>query len=669
MASTKIITAFIAFISLLAYPAFALDPSSTTNLVTYWGQGYDQERLAHFCEQSEHDIIVLGFINVFPDQGKGGWPGSDFGNQCDGTKYMTPEGKNTTLLKGCNSIIEDLPKCKAAGKTILLSLGGQGEGAGYSVDSRGSAERFADFLWGSFGPVSPDWDGPRPFRDNVVDGFDFDIEVNGGPYYEFMVKRLRSHFATDPSQRYYISAAPQCDVPDLQLQQAITNSVFDFIFVQFYNTPRCSAYSAAVDAKGTKFTFDAWIQFIRRSANPTAKVFIGLLGAPERFPENTGPYIENDQNYITIEQAEKLVTKYMNQYRANFGGVMLWDAATSEQNRINGRSYASNIKEMLIDSGPPRPTTTSSKPTMSSSIETTSKSKTIHPTGISSTFISKTSIWSSGGSMPTISPSPMFPNSTTTDMETRTTGSSIIITRSHTSSTHETTDVTTSMGTITSPTRVTTSMVTAPPSSTTGRTTYTTVIVTSYTSVCPTGITTVTTSYTTTYCPETGGVPTPAPTAPGIPGTGNPPSPPPPGMEWTTALTVCTKCAPTATTLTLVIPVKTPSSGPVPPSEPVPPPEPVIVGHTVTVIPTPVSSDQPAKPTTFSSVIAAPYPTKPHYPGSGSGAPGPSGTGSNTAINPSSTGPSLVYTGGASSPSFSIVSMILGAFAFYAMMV
>lgn len=66
------------------------------------------------------------------------------------------------------------------GKKILLSIGG---GTAYqSIPSEEVAVWFADFLWYSFGPHNPAMDGtfPRPFLDNSVDGFDFDIEHYGG---------------------------------------------------------------------------------------------------------------------------------------------------------------------------------------------------------------------------------------------------------------------------------------------------------------------------------------------------------------------------------------------------------------------------------------------------------------------------------------------------------
>lgn len=126
------------------------------------------------------DIINLGFVNIFPDQGVAGWPGSNFGNQCDGT-YYTVGNLTTELLKGCHQLVEDIPICQAAGKKVFLSLGGAYP-ATQQILSEDSANNFADFLWGAFGPKTDDWvsnNGPRPFGDVVVDGFDFDIEHNG----------------------------------------------------------------------------------------------------------------------------------------------------------------------------------------------------------------------------------------------------------------------------------------------------------------------------------------------------------------------------------------------------------------------------------------------------------------------------------------------------------
>lgn len=127
----------------------------------------------------------MGFVNSFPAV-VGQWPGSNFGNQCDGSYYL-----GSTLLSGCHQIWEDIPVCQALGKKVFLSVGGD---SAYPIPLTDDvAEWFADFLWYSFGPNQANtryevglFDNyvkdifPRPFQNVSVDGFDFDVEHNGG---------------------------------------------------------------------------------------------------------------------------------------------------------------------------------------------------------------------------------------------------------------------------------------------------------------------------------------------------------------------------------------------------------------------------------------------------------------------------------------------------------
>jgi chitinase len=179
MVSSKTLAVATALSTLSAVSAF--NPQSKTNVAVYYGQGYDQPRLREFCQDSALDIINIGFINEFPEQSPSGWPGSNFGNQCNGETY-TIGGLTTKLLSGCHQIVEDIPICQAAGKKVFLSLGGASP-ATQQILEEDTAIAFADFLWLAFGPVNQTWvdiGGPRPFGDVVVDGFDFDIEHNGG---------------------------------------------------------------------------------------------------------------------------------------------------------------------------------------------------------------------------------------------------------------------------------------------------------------------------------------------------------------------------------------------------------------------------------------------------------------------------------------------------------
>lgn len=151
----------------------------------YQGQGAYQPRLSTFCAETSLDIINIGFVNTFPDSPDSeltGWPGTNFGNQCDGSVYYV-NGKPTGLLKNCHQIVEDIPLCQAAGKKIFLSLGGASPATGQYIHSEESAVAFAEWLWGAFGPVDSAYvsdEVPRPFHDIVFDGFDFDIEWGTG---------------------------------------------------------------------------------------------------------------------------------------------------------------------------------------------------------------------------------------------------------------------------------------------------------------------------------------------------------------------------------------------------------------------------------------------------------------------------------------------------------
>lgn len=59
-----------------------------------------------------------------------------------------------------------------------------------------------------------------------------------------MVRRLRTHFATDKSKQYFITGAPQCPFPDAIMGAIIDQVGFDAVNVQFYNN-YCSTTSGS----------------------------------------------------------------------------------------------------------------------------------------------------------------------------------------------------------------------------------------------------------------------------------------------------------------------------------------------------------------------------------------------------------------------------------------
>ncbi|SMR48152.1 unnamed protein product [Zymoseptoria tritici ST99CH_1E4] len=324
--------------------------AAKTNVAIYWGQGPNQLRLLEHCKRPAVDIINIGFINQFPDQ-TGSYPGSNFGNACYANVYSDPKtGQPTKLYSQCPNIGPDIKACQQTyGKKILLSIGGAYP-QNYYLKSDTSANAFADFLWKAFGPVQTGYTGPRPFGDAVVDGFDFDIESYISPApsgvsdyqtrgYISMINRFKNIlFKQYPSKSFYLSAAPQCIVPDAHFATVMKSAWFDFMFIQFYNTPQCSARAAINKAKGTgtaDISFDTWHNSAA-SLNPNVRFYLGLPGAPAAAASGY---------YLNPAEAQSVIRRFFG--RAKFGGVMVWEATYDYTNTVCGRPYGGIMKDIL----------------------------------------------------------------------------------------------------------------------------------------------------------------------------------------------------------------------------------------------------------------------------------------------------------------------------------
>ncbi|KIX94067.1 uncharacterized protein Z520_10093 [Fonsecaea multimorphosa CBS 102226] len=415
-ASLLAMAAFIS--SAMASPIFgtrstaAKRASSQPSLAVYWGQGPDQNRLTDFCQDTTMDIIPIGFVNIFPDQTGG--PGTNYGNACGSVTWKSPNGTQTNVYTTCDEIAADVAVCQGKGKKILASIGG--EASGNFIATTNSAKSFADFLWGSFGPVQDPTlvQFPRPFGDTVVDGFDLDIESGGDFGYADLVNELRANFAEDSSKTYIISAAPQCVVPDAHLDDAIQHSMIDYLFIQYYNTDQCSAASlfssGSLDTTADP-TF-GWAKWLHdNSLNGDIKMFLGL-------PASTTA--ANPNHYLDLDQAQALIEEYActSPYQGIFAGVMLWEATYSENNQINGQSYAANIKDIFgqLSCAPPTTSsTTSSSTTTTTSTTTESTTSTTTTTTITTTTTTTSTIGAplSTSSSTTSSSAPESPVTTT----------------------------------------------------------------------------------------------------------------------------------------------------------------------------------------------------------------------------------------------------------------
>ncbi|KAI1624347.1 hypothetical protein EDD37DRAFT_681241 [Exophiala viscosa] len=467
---------------LLTNPVTHAKRASDLGLAVYWGQGPSQKRLSYFCQTSTIDIIPIGFVNVFPDDsGSNGYPGTNYGNACSANYWIAPDGAFTQMFTTCDEIAEDVQTCQDLGIKILVSLGGASD---VTLNSSTSAVDFADFLWGAYGPEQDTTETayPRPFGSTIVDGFDLDIESGSDTYYADLVTELRVKFATYTDKSFYISGAPQCVVPDAHLDSAIQNSYFDYVFVQYYNTESCSA--AALFNDGTLDTSSdpswGWIDWLQtNSYNPDVKLYVGL-------PASTSAYSGSEDYYLDLDTATQLLTEYAcnSAYSSTFGGVMIWEATYSENNQIDGESYAANIKDILGDitcsttstsTGTTSTTTTSTTTTTTSTTTTTTTTSSTTTTSTSTTTVApSTTTSSTTTSSTTTSSSTTTPTTTTSSTSTTTSSSTTSTTSPSTTTTTSSSTTSTTSSSSVAPVSATASSSTTSTSTTTSPTTSTT---------------------------------------------------------------------------------------------------------------------------------------------------------------------------------------------------
>ena len=146
------------------------------------------------------------------------------------------QAKGASGMLACGQMAKDIATCQSQGKKILLSLGGATAQTAFTDDNQ--AATFASTLWNLFGAGTGLDAGLRPFGTTTIDGFDvgksfadampkgllpvlmwdfLDNEDKDQTGYVAFVKALRTQMATDKSKQYYISAAPQCPLPDASI--------------------------------------------------------------------------------------------------------------------------------------------------------------------------------------------------------------------------------------------------------------------------------------------------------------------------------------------------------------------------------------------------------------------------------------------------------------------
>ena len=311
--SAEVVTSAVATYSLQAAPpAYTFNPAASDNLAVYYGQTPNTEAggLIKLCEQEDVDIVIISFLmDFFANESM---PAISFGPACDPPN--TAQSEQAPGLLDCPALATQVSGCQAIGKKVMLSLGGYLANTSFVSDNQ--AEHFAETLWNLFGAGRDNLD-IRPFGPDVVlDGFDIDNENHDTSHYNAFATALKAQYKKDTNKDYYLSAAPQCPIPDESIPLGAMKQA-DFVWVQFYNNPICN-----LNSTGFQDSFSAWSkQLMSNGTTPGPRLYIGAPG----FAGAGSGYTNGSQFGGIVQQARSLNV-------SNFGGVMLWDGSEGTAN-------------------------------------------------------------------------------------------------------------------------------------------------------------------------------------------------------------------------------------------------------------------------------------------------------------------------------------------------
>ncbi|KAK5109341.1 hypothetical protein LTR62_007110 [Meristemomyces frigidus] len=304
-------------------------PGAQDNVAVYYGQSPDTKSggLSTLCASPNVDIVILAFVNKFFHAG--GYPAVNFGPAC-GPPNAAQEVK-APGLQNCPQLATEIKSCQKAGKPVLVSLGGWGASTSFSSDAQATA--FAATLWNLFG-AGHQTPHLRPFGTDVkIDGFDIDNENHSTDYYDTFATALRAQFAKDKSKKYYLSAAPQCPIPDASIPIGLMAQA-DFVWVQFYNNPSCN-----LNSTGFASSFEQWSKLLNDSSGEKQpRLYVG-----------SGAFEAAGSGYVPGSELRGTVGRTDSHVVGSMGGIMLWDGSAALKNvDVHGRNYLEYAKAAVL---------------------------------------------------------------------------------------------------------------------------------------------------------------------------------------------------------------------------------------------------------------------------------------------------------------------------------
>ncbi|KAJ3072003.1 Chitinase 1 [Podochytrium sp. JEL0797] len=277
----------------------------TNQIVTYWGAHptAGELPLATYCNLNVYTIIQLSFITG-----------------------LNPVSFDTDITQRPNqnmaAIAADILHCQSLGIRVGISIGGAVGSVGLGV---GKGAPIAQDIWNNF------LGGSTPLANRVLpgvilDGIDIDVESNDGANnagYAELTNSLRALIVAS-GKPYYISAAPQCPIPDANMDYTLKNGWFDFVSVQFYSALCGIGFSGpqqgpnyADNSSVWNHGAGSWMTQTTLWPNKNVKLVVG-------FPANGNAGNFGASDPMASVQANVPGWKALNP--SIFGGLMWWDA-------------------------------------------------------------------------------------------------------------------------------------------------------------------------------------------------------------------------------------------------------------------------------------------------------------------------------------------------------